>query len=78
MLAKLWILFLQTVIVPMYKWMNNVNPTYRNGTRGDPESYRLAILASIAVKEVMFLTESEITESPNEHGLRQKESAQLL
>lgn len=37
-LAEPWRLFSQAVIVPTYRWMNS---TYRSGTRGDPESYRL-------------------------------------
>jgi len=41
----------------------------RKDTRGDTESYKLVILASIAVETVMFIIESNITESPDEHGL---------
>lgn len=46
--------------------MNNVIlPTYRNATGGDLERYRLAILASTAVKMVVLIIENKITESPD-------------
>lgn len=37
-LAESWSLFLKAIILPTCRWIIS---TYRNGTRGDPESYRL-------------------------------------